>query len=162
MTIEKLTDDERDALGCGMCRGGHRALRIIDALTAENERLCDTAVSNQRDNVQLVTQLATLKSEALMAKGLIQGLVTERDAAEARLAELTAENERLRNACLSYEIERATTEARLATAEGLLTRVRAWAVDNSAWELRDVVAAFLASAQPAQPKKDGESWPQRI
>jgi hypothetical protein len=40
MSTEKLTEDEREAVRRGTCQAsGPKALRIIDALTAENERL---------------------------------------------------------------------------------------------------------------------------
>jgi hypothetical protein len=126
MTIEKLTDTERHYLGTVGARGTLKALRIIDALTAENERLrAELSAADEYHQAQW-------------------------GASEARLATAEADNADL---VLRYgeNTERMIlAEARLATAVGLLVEVLPFAKH---WRpsTERAVRAFLASAQPAAP-----------
>lgn len=116
--IETLTDEERQDLEY-MGRGAEtgdglvcvaKALRIIDAqaervreleaelraayLMAEQRR--QDALTEAGHAIASEDRVRELETEALMAKGLIQGLVAERDAAESELAQLRESIERAR------------------------------------------------------------------
>ncbi len=157
-TIEKLTDDERGWLHRHRCA----APRIIDAQAAENAQLRagHEQALNERDAAHnAMAEWGRMLNEAYT---LYRAEGAKRDAADARLATLTAENARLRaiveeNAQNSYAAIHAA-EARLAAAEGRLAAVQL-ALDETpypceAQRLASAVEAALASAQPAQSQED--------
>lgn len=90
-----LVDTSGDPyMGCPSCRfvapEQPKTVTTLKDARAEVERLRAQSDGRHTANLALCAELERMRTEALMAKGLIQGLVTERDAAEARLATATA------------------------------------------------------------------------
>ncbi len=129
MTIEKLTKDERGWLESDpeyqQWDVRRKVLRIIDALTVENERLRSAM---DREASELVAGWDAVHAEN-------ERLQRRVDIDASTIGQLTTRAQ--------------TAEARLATAEGLLKQVRD-SVGVPMW-LAAGAARFLASAQPAAP-----------
>ncbi len=148
MTIEKLTGADRLWLKADWCNSQHgegrNALRIIDALTAENENLT-------QQNHRLVGRIDELKADdehGLRAE--IERLTEQRDSwgmqARAFYADKEAAEAREKESAQNAYAAIQRAEARLAEATALLGRVHSRLSDD--WY--DDVDAFLAN-QPAAP-----------
>lgn len=146
-TVETLKDEERSALDSGMCPGGMKALRIIDAHAADRAALVLELDERRKVDLEnckridaLVAQVAELtreRDEALRAS-LYSAKQAQSAAAEVtRLTEALAVAERdERQARHGYE----SMMAELDAAEALV------------WEWRRRAAGAVAAVRITNPK----------
>lgn len=78
---EKLTDEERSALDSGMCHGGMKALRIIDA------------DAHAADRAALVARLEAAELRAVGLAQSFEAAVDKLTALQAQVAKLTRERD---------------------------------------------------------------------
>lgn len=134
MTIEKLTEDERELLATAPIRGAKKALRCLDAALARAEA-AGRALEHQQALVEreehLTRQLCVAQSELSREKERFAEMILEfggaKDCAESEAAALRAEVERLRRMVTVSDVSilgANELRTRLAAAEALLRRAR--------------------------------------